>query len=37
MLQTEKTMNDLQFATGIDMGDDAVPELVRRPVVRAKE
>jgi hypothetical protein len=37
MLTTEKTMNELQFATGIDMADEAVPELVRRPVVRAKE
>ena len=37
MLNTEKTMNDLQFATGIDMGDEAVPELVRRPLVSAKE
>jgi len=37
MLSTEKTMNELQFATGIDMGDEAVPELLRRPVVRAKE
>jgi len=37
MLNTEKTMNDLQFATGIEMGDEAVPELVRRPMVSAKE
>jgi len=34
MVQTERTMNDLQFATGLDATDDAVPELVRRePVV----
>lgn len=37
MLNTEKTMNELQFATGIDMGDETVPELLRRPVIRAKE
>jgi len=37
MLQTEKTMNELQFATGIEMVDEVVPELLRRPTVRAKE
>lgn len=29
LLDTEKTMNDLQFATGLDALDDAIPSLVR--------
>ena len=36
MVQTEKTMNDLQFATGLDVGDEQVPELLRRETVLAK-
>jgi hypothetical protein len=35
MVQTERTMNDLQFATGLAV-DEAVPELVRRPAATAK-
>ena len=30
MLETERTINDLQFVTGLDSNDDQVPELVRR-------
>jgi hypothetical protein len=37
MLQTEKTMNELRFATGIEMVDEVVPELLRRRAIRAKE
>jgi hypothetical protein len=36
MVQTERTMNELQFATGLDAADDAVPQLVRREPVVAK-
>ncbi len=36
MVQTERTMNELQFATGLEAADDAVPELVRRESVIAK-
>jgi hypothetical protein len=36
MVQTERTMNELQFATGLDAADDAVPELVRRESVVTK-
>jgi hypothetical protein len=32
MLETEKTMNDLQFATGLAPVDEDVPELVHPPV-----
>lgn len=32
MLETEKTMNDLQFATGLAPIDEEVPELVQPPV-----
>lgn len=32
MVETEKTMSELQFATGIDDIDETVPELVRNPV-----
>lgn len=37
MLSTEKTMNELQFATGIDVADEQVPELLRRPALRATQ
>jgi len=37
MVQTEKTMNDLQFATGLDVGDEQVPELLRRETVLVKQ
>lgn len=30
MLETERTMNELQFATGLDRVDDEVPELLER-------
>ena len=32
MVETEKTMSDLDFATGLGKFDDAVPDLLRRPV-----
>jgi hypothetical protein len=32
MLETEKTMNELQFATGLSPIDEEVPELVQPPV-----
>ncbi|HWB09407.1 MAG TPA: hypothetical protein VG826_09295 [Pirellulales bacterium] len=31
MLEAEKTMNDLQFATGLSAADEAVPSLMERP------
>lgn len=34
MLETEKTMNDLQFATGLAPLDEEVPELVQSPPVQ---
>jgi hypothetical protein len=34
MLETEKTMNELQFATGLDPIDEEVPELVTQPPVQ---
>ena len=37
MLQTERTMNELQFATGLDAVDEAVPQLLQRGVVSAKQ
>ncbi len=36
MVQTERTMNDLQFATGLAV-DEAVPQLVQRETVQAKQ
>lgn len=36
MIQTERTMNDLQFATGL-AADEQVPELVQRQAVRARQ
>jgi hypothetical protein len=35
MVQTERTMNDLQFATGLAV-EEAVPELVQRQAIKAK-
>jgi len=32
MVETEKTMSELQFATGFEEVDETVPELVRNPV-----
>ncbi len=31
LLNTERTLSELQFATGLEKADDAVPELLRRP------
>ncbi len=36
MLETEKTMNELQFATGLAPLDEEVPELVQPPVQLAR-
>lgn len=36
MLETEKTMNDLEFATGLSVGTEAVPKLVRAEVETVK-
>ncbi len=36
MMQTERTINDLQFVTGLGSGDDHVPELVRRETVSSR-
>ena len=36
MVETEKTMNELQFATGLNAGDNEPPELLRAPAVTAK-
>lgn len=36
MLQTEKTMNELQFATGLHTADEAVPELLEPARVAVK-
>ncbi|TWT44721.1 hypothetical protein RAS1_11370 [Phycisphaerae bacterium RAS1] len=33
MLQTERTMNDLQFATGLAVSEEAAPELMQREVI----
>ena len=30
MVQTERTMNELQFATGLDAGDESVPAILRK-------
>lgn len=35
MVQTERTMNDLQFLTGLETADEAVPPLLQRQTVRA--
>jgi hypothetical protein len=37
MINTEKTMSELEFVTGIDSADDKIPELVRRPMLKATE
>jgi hypothetical protein len=36
MVQTERTMNELQFATGL-AADDSVPQLIQRQTVSAKQ
>jgi hypothetical protein len=33
LVQTERTMNELQFATGLDSADDAVPSILRKESV----
>lgn len=37
MIQTEKTMSDLESITGLQMADEAVPDLLKRDVVKIKE
>ena len=37
MVQTEKTMNELQFATGLEVNEETVPELLRRETVLVKQ
>jgi chemotaxis protein histidine kinase CheA len=37
MVQTERTMNELQFATGLELSDEAAPELLRRETVQVKQ
>lgn len=34
MVQTEKTMNELEFATGLSVAEEAVPEMLQRQTVR---
>ena len=36
MVQTERTMSELQFATGLPT-DEEVPELVQRQTVQARQ
>lgn len=36
MVQTERTMSDLQFITGLDAVDESVPRLVQRQTTRAE-
>ena len=36
MVETEKTMNDLQFATGLHSVDDEAPQLLQRPTVTVR-
>lgn len=36
MVQTEKTMNELEFATGLSVAEETVPELLQRQTVRMK-
>lgn len=37
MVETEQTMNDLRFATGLDMVDQEVPSLLERPTVKTRQ
>lgn len=37
MVQTERTMSELQFATGLASEEEKVPELVQRQTVQARE
>jgi hypothetical protein len=36
MVETERTMSELQFVTGLQTGDEAVPEMLRRQTVTEK-
>lgn len=36
MLHTERTMNELQFVTGLEAADDAVPELLHRQTLTTR-
>jgi hypothetical protein len=36
MMETERTMNELQFATGLDSTEDDAPELLRSKAAQAK-
>jgi hypothetical protein len=36
MKHTERTMQELRFATGLDVGEDVAPELLRREVIQVK-
>jgi len=36
MEHTERTMQELRFATGIEVGEDLAPELLRREVMQLK-
>jgi hypothetical protein len=37
MLETERTMNDLRFATGLDDLHEEVPELMGQTLVQVKQ
>ncbi len=37
MVQTERTMNELEFATGLEVHDQTVPQLVERQAVAASQ
>jgi len=37
MVQTERTMNELQFATGLEVAEEAVPELLQRETIQVKQ
>jgi hypothetical protein len=36
MIQTERTMNELQFITGLEAADEKVPAMIRRETAQAK-
>ena len=37
MVQTERTMSELQFATGLAMTDEAVPQMLVREAIPARQ
>jgi ElaB/YqjD/DUF883 family membrane-anchored ribosome-binding protein len=37
MVETERTMSELQFVTGLQTGDEAVPEMLRRQTLTQKQ